>query len=321
MVRFRLWVLSMLAAAAIFGSPEVAQTGDARHHFPTVAFTQSVETEGATLEIDFAEGPLDLPREEIVQRIQTAAHAVAVYYGRFPILRARILVIPVAGQHGMLQGTTWGDMAGFPAFLRLRIGQSTTREELAGDWIITHEMVHTALPSLPDDQHWLEEGIASYVEPVARVQTGELAATKIWADMMSGMPNGEPGPNDHGLDITHTWGRTYWGGAMFCLMADVEIRKQTGNRRGLQDALRAIVAAGGAINEQWPLSRVLSVGDQGTGTHVLEEMYARWSIAPILVDLPSLWAQLGISAVGKGVTLTPSAPLASITAAITAREF
>ena len=39
-----------------------------------------------------------------------------------------------------------------------------------------------------------------------------------------------------GLDNTHTWGRTYWGGAMFCLLADVEIRRRTHNRRGLQDA-------------------------------------------------------------------------------------
>jgi hypothetical protein len=35
---------------------------------------------------------------------------------------------------------------------------------------------------------------------------------------------------------------------MFCLVADVEIRRATGNRKGLQDALRAIVAAGATIN-------------------------------------------------------------------------
>ena len=64
MVRLKLWLLSTLAVAGVFGSPDVAQTGDAR---------QSVNTEGATLQIDFAEGQLDLPRSEIVQRIQMAA--------------------------------------------------------------------------------------------------------------------------------------------------------------------------------------------------------------------------------------------------------
>ena len=293
-----------------------AAQSDGPRHQPVVAFSQALAIGSAKLQIDFAAGSLDLPRSEIIQRIQTAAQAVATYYGGFPISSTRILVIPVAGDHGVLQGTTWGNRGGFPAFLRLRVGQSTTRAELAADWIITHELVHTALPSLPDDQHWLEEGIASYIEPVARVQAGQLSAASIWADMMNGMPNGEPGSNDRGLDVTHTWGRTYWGGAMFCLMADVEIRKRTGNRRGLQDALRAIVAAGGSIDKEWPVSRVLKVGDLATNTNVLEQMYAQWSVTPVSVDLPKLWSQLGIRAGQQGVTFDASAPLAAIRASI-----
>lgn len=290
----------------------VATQSDRPRHPPVISSSQSLAVEGGTLEIDFAEGDLDLPRAELIQRIGSAAHAVAAYYGRFPVARARVLVVPVAGADGVLQGTTWGDRSGFQAFLRLRIGQSTSRDELASDWVITHELVHTALPSLPDDQHWLEEGIASYIEPIARVQAGQLSAAKIWAGMMSGMPNGEPGPGDRGLDITHTWGRTYWGGALFCLMADVEIHKQTGNRRGLQDALRAIVAAGGSIDKDWPMHRVLIIGDQATGTRVLEKMYAQWSLTPVFVDLPQLWTQLGVRADPRGVVFDASAPLAEI---------
>src|SRR5580698_10429853 len=207
-MRYRLWrtvcVLGLLSATV----PQIASAGaqaDAPHRVPPViAFSQPLAVGTSTLQIDFAEGSLDLPRDQIVQRIQVAAHAVTVYYGRFPVPRARILVIPVVGKHGVLQGTTWGDRDGFPAFLRLRIGESTTPEELAADWIITHELVHTALPSLPDDQHWLEEGLASYIEPIARVQAGELTAATIWADMRRGMPNGEPGLEDRGLNNTHT---------------------------------------------------------------------------------------------------------------------
>jgi len=323
-LRFRfwriMWAFGCLAATIAFVSTYAAQPDDSHHHLPAVVFTQTLNIEDATLQIDFAEGQLDLPRSEIVQRIQTATHAVVVYYGRFPVPRARILIIPVANRHGVLQGTTWGNMAGSPAFLRLRIGQTTTHDELTADWIITHELVHIALPSLPDDQHWLEEGIASYVEPIARVQAGELPAAKIWSDMMKGMPNGEPGPGDRGLDVTHTWGRTYWGGALFCLMADVEIRKQTGNRRGLQDALRGIVAAGGSIDKEWPLSRVLSIGDRATDTQVLEKMYAQWSIKPVPVDLPQLWIQLGIKAGPQGVSFDASAPLVAIRKSITSSK-
>jgi hypothetical protein len=271
------------------------------------------------LQIDFAEGSLDLPRRQVVQRIQVAANAVTIYYGRFPVPRARILVIPVAGRHGVLQGTTWGNMDGFPAFLRLRIGQSTTAKELSADWIMTHELVHTALASLPDDQHWLEEGLASYIEPIARVQAGELTAESIWTDMIRGMPNGEPGPGDRGLNNTHTWGRTYWGGALFCLMADIQMRRQTNNRKGLQDALRAIVVAGGTIDKEWPLPRILSIGDQATGTHVLEEMYARWSETPVPVNLSELWGKLGIDEEKTTIKFDSNASFAAIREAITDR--
>jgi hypothetical protein len=317
----RLWrtvcALGLLSATAPQFAIAGAQADAPRRAPTTIAFSQSLAVGTSTLQIDFAEGSLDLPTDQIVQRIQAAAHAVTIYYGRFPVPRARILVIPVAGRHGVLQGTTWGNRDGFPAFLRLRIGASTTSEELASDWIITHELVHTALPSLPDDQHWLEEGLASYIEPIARVQAGELPASTIWTDMRLGMPNGEPGPEDHGLNNTHTWGRTYWGGALFCLMADIKIREQTGNLHGLQDALRAVVAAGGTIDKEWPLSRVLNIGDQATGTHVLEDMYTQWSEAPVPVDLPTLWEQLGVQSGSNPVKFDSAAPLAAVRVAIT----
>ena len=301
--------------------PQVASTAASaygqRGRSAVVVFSQSITADGATLQIDFGEGALDLPRAEVVQRIQQAAHSVAIFYGRFPVPRARILVVPVPGRHGVLQGTTWGNVDGFSSYLRLGIGQSTTHAELFDEWVITHELSHTALSDLPEDQHWLEEGLASYVEPLARVQAGDMDVKTMWAGVVDGMPNGEPGPGDRGLNNTHGWGRTYWGGALFCLMADVQIRRQTGNRKGLQDALRGIVAAGGTIDTEWPVDRVLRAGDQATGTHVLEEMYAQWSEAPVTVDLPALWRQLGVKAGQGTVTLDAAAPLAGIRIAMT----
>lgn len=78
------------------------------------------------------------------------------------------------------------------------------------------------------------------MEPIARAQVGRLTAEQVWGGMVDGMAQGLPAPGDQGLDNTHTWGRTYWGGAIFCLLADIEIRKRTGNAKSLRDALRAI---------------------------------------------------------------------------------
>ncbi len=282
-----------------------------------IAESRQIKTGDATVQVDFAKGAMDLPVDAALAHIQAAISAVTTYYGRFPVAKARILVIPVENRRGILQGTTWGDMGGFQGFTRIRIGQHTTTADLAEDWMMTHELVHMAFPSLPDDQHWMEEGQATYIEPIARVMTGELKAEQVWRDMFRDMSKGEPGPGDEGLDHTHTWGRTYWGGALFCLVADVSIRRETGNRKGLQDALRAVVAQGGTIDHQWDLPKALAIGDQATGTHVLTRMYAEGKDAPVTVDLPKLWDELGIRASGDDIELVSTAPLAGVREAIT----
>jgi hypothetical protein len=273
---------------------------------------------GANLQIEFAGVEPDLPKTCIIAKIGKSAHAVTTYYGKFPVSSARILIVVAAGKRGVLHGTTWGSRDGFPAVVRLVIGQHATQKEFDTDWIVTHELVHMALASLPDPQHWLEEGIATYVEPIARSQAGQLGPERVWSDMMGGMWHGEPEAFDRGLDRTHTWGRTYWGGALFCLVADVEIRRQTNNAYGLQDALRAIVEAGGTIDKDWHLTRVLSEGDKATHTSVLEDLYSKWSETPVRVDLPLLWNQLGVRQENGHVVFDDAAPLSRVRVGITA---
>lgn len=298
--------------ALLIPQVSVAQPG---HNLQIVA-SHDLRADGATLQVDFAAGPLDLSQDAILAHVQAAASAVVAYYGRFPVSRDRILVVPWADRGGIGGGTTWGDMAGFPAMTRIHVGQHATEQDLKDDWMMTHELVHTAFPSLPDDQHWMEEGLATYVEPLARVMTGELTAQKVWHDMVRDMHQGEPQAGDEGLDRTHTWGRTYWGGAMFCLVADVEIRRETHNRKGLRDALRAIVEHGGTIDHNWDLPKALAIGDRATGTHVLSEQYAKWKDAAVTVDLDKLWAELGIRWNGGEVEFVNDAPLARIREAI-----
>ncbi|HVC89399.1 MAG TPA: hypothetical protein VND66_02135 [Acidobacteriaceae bacterium] len=280
--------------------------------------SQVIHVGGASIQIDMGPGPLDLPKADVVQWIETAARAVSEYYGRFPVPRARVLVLPIAGRCGVLTGTTWGQVDGFPAFTRMRLGQHTTKQDLTSDWTMTHEFVHTALPSLAPDHHWLEEGLATYVEPIARAQIGTLSPQQVWGEMARDMAQGEPRPGDLGLDQTHTWASTYWGGALFCLMADVSIREETGNRKGLQDALRGILAAGGSIADNWPISKVIAVADQATGTSVLADLYKKMGEATYApIDLDLLWKRLGIRSENGKIVFNNHAPLARIRRAIT----
>ena len=156
------------------------------------------------------------------------------------------------------------------------------------------------------------------MEPVARARAGYLSAEKVWGDLVEGLPQGLPEADDQGLDGTSSWGRTYWGGALFCLRADVEIRRRTHNRYGLEHALRAILAAGGDVRQEWSIDRVIGIGDGATGVPVLRELYDEMGRQPVQVDLPALWQQLGVMHHGNVTTFDDHAPLASVRQAITA---
>jgi hypothetical protein len=311
-------LLAALAAMAALCSVRAAQFSQ---HGPPwkapVASSETFRVGGAAIQVDFAPGAMDLTTSQALQWVENAATAVATYYGRYPVARDRVLIEPRADDAGVMHGTTWGDVGGFPAFTRIGVGQHTTMADLSDDWMMTHELTHAAFPSQDDAQHWIEEGIAVYVEPVARVQAGFLTPERIWRDMVRDMPKGDPQRGDEGLDHTHTWGRTYWGGAQFCLMADVTLREQTHNRMGLEDALRAIMNAGGTIDRDWTIGKTLAAGDAGTGKHVLENLYEQMADKPVAVDLEGLWKKLGVVRTADGVRFDDTASEAEIRAAIT----
>ena len=272
-----------------------------------------IEVPGGELAVAFAPGALDLPRERVLDWVRSSAGAVAAYYGRFPAASARLLIVPRAGR-GVGAGRAWAYRG---AALRVAIGEQSTAADLARDWVLAHEMVHLALPSVPERHHWIEEGLASYVEAIARAQAGLLPAEKVWSDLVAGLPKGLPQPGDRGLDHTPTWGRTYWDGALYCLLADVEIRRRSANRFGLQHALRAILASGN-MESSSALAPLLEIGDRAVGAAVLSELYAAMKDQPAPVDLDALWQRLGVRPEGRGVRLDETAPEAAIRRAITA---
>ena len=184
----------------------------------------------------------------------------------------------------------------------------------------THELVHANLPSFGFPHKWFEEGVATYVEPVARVRAFGLSPDAMWSDLLENLPSGLPEAGDEGLEKTHTWGRTYWGGALFCLTADIAIRERTHGGKSLDDALRAIAGMGRGAAVQVDLGPALATGDAATGTGVLQELYRRLAAAPGTVDLGAQWRALGVSRrTGGGIVYDDGAPLAWVRRAITAR--
>jgi hypothetical protein len=258
-----------------------------------------------------------LQRQQLLLRtwIDRSARIVAGYYGMFP---APVVVITLQGMDGsgVGGGRTTNDSG---LMIQMRVGRESTSETLAADWVLVHEMVHLALPEVGRSHNWLAEGLATYVEGVARAQFGNRDIADVWAEDRHSMPLGLPGAGEGGMDQRIGWGRTYWGGALYCLQADVAIREQTANRVGLQTALRAVLKQTGGYAFDRDIADVLRIGDAATGTHVLYGLYQQVRATPQTPDLDVLWTLLGVPNDPKTQPFDDHAPLAAIRVAITAR--
>ncbi|MDH7640447.1 hypothetical protein [Sphingomonas oryzagri] len=262
---------------------------------------------GGTIDVTFADGASGIDRRLVVDWIRLAGRAMIAYFGRYPVDRYRLLVIAEPGET-VGHATTFG-YAG-PA-TRIRVGTHADATAFANDWVLVHEMVHTALPDLPRRALWLQEGNATYVEPVARAQAGQLTEEDVWRQAVAGMPGGEPRPGDGGMDGTRAHNRLYWGGATFWLRAEVEIALRTSGRKMLRDAMRGMNRASGGNAATWTPEQLMAAGDAATGVDILAGLYEAFAHRRVGTDLPTLFSRLGVIARPDGsVRLDDRAELA-----------
>jgi hypothetical protein len=301
-------------AGAASGQAAAASSIAAGDHCPSGRTTLVVQ--GSTLCVSIEDPARAIRQQLLLDWIERSARIVAAYYARFPapLVELRIQPAPGSGVHG---GRTTNDSG---LVIQVSVGREVTADELAADWVLVHEMVHLALPELGRRHNWLAEGLAVYVEGIARAQFGNRDVSDVWAEYRHSMPLGLPHAGEGGMDQTPTWARTYWGGALYCLQTDVRLREQTGNRVGLQTALRAILKETGGYRAERDIDDVLRIGDAATGTHVMEDLYRQIKTTALSPDLDLLWTRLGIPMDPKSQPFDDHAPLAAIRIAVTARQ-
>ncbi|MCA1652847.1 MAG: hypothetical protein ABR588_11320 [Sphingomicrobium sp.] len=229
----------------------------------------------AHIRVVFADGAPGLDRARTIRWIRGAAAALTRYFGRFPVANYALLVIATDGNR-VGHATTFGFRG---SATRITVGRETD-EGFARDWVLVHEMLHAALPDLPRRALWLQEGNATWIEPVARVQAGQLPAAEMWRQALLGMARGQPAANDSGMDGTKAWNRLYWGGATFWLLAEIAIHQASNGRAALRDAMRAINRASGGNTADWSPERMMAAGDPATGTASLLPLYRRFADEP-----------------------------------------
>jgi hypothetical protein len=263
--------------------------------------------------VEVAAAPaLGLSDDEIARWVRAEAGAIGAYVGR-PV-DDRVLVLLAPGTSEVTRGKT---LASGGASVLVRVGSTVSPQSLLDDWVLAHELVHVAFPMVEAGHGWFGEGLATYVEPIARARAGLLSTEKFWADLVEGLPDGLPAEGDPGLDGSESIGRVYWGGALYFLLADLEIREATRGARSLDDAVRGVIAACGGGESVASLDRVIDAGDRAVGGSTLRALYDRMGRRPERVDLGALWGRLGVVKTGASVRFDEGAQLAAARSAIT----
>jgi hypothetical protein len=271
---------------------------------------------GATVQLALLGPPLAMGDDAVTGWVTGAAGCVASLYGRFPV-DATVFVLPVRGADELVFGRVMS-LAG--ASVALLFGTEARPGSAHDDWVAVHELFHLGTPTFVGEGHWLEEGLATYYEPVLRERARWMREADLWRHFLREMPrglrkDGAPPALEDRDDIDST----YWGGALFALRADVRIRAATRGERSLDDVLRASLARLGDATHAARVAEFLRLGDEVTGTHVLADLYARDAVAGEPVDLDGLWRSLGIVQQADGaVSLADDAPLSAVRRAISA---
>ena len=174
------------------------------------------------------------------------------------------------------------------------VGDKMPASKRHRDWVLVHELFHLGFPTFRGEGRWLGEGLATYYEPILRARAGWTTEAEVFKQFARNMPRGQaPRGSSAGLSARDDLDTIYWGGAMFCLAADVRIREETHGAHSLDDVIRAALDRGGDATHVWAVRDVVSLGDKVTGTTVLSEMYERYAARGERIDLDGLLDSLG----------------------------
>ncbi len=141
--------LCFLSAAGELNPASANQTATP---FPS----ESLSIGGATINVEIEPGDLKLSPTRILDWVQRSGCAVTEYYSGFPVRNVNVKIAPTDDGNGVLFGRTI--LIDQRLVIRVGLSRLATDSSLRDDWVMTHEMVHLAFPSVPDEDHWIEEG-------------------------------------------------------------------------------------------------------------------------------------------------------------------
>lgn len=244
-------------------------------------------------------------RVDIAEWVRCTAMAEANYWDGSTAKQMLIAVVPIPNRGGVGYGRT---VSGGGVTVMMEVGADIAPRRLYNEWVLVHELIHTGMPYLMGHATWFMEGAATYIEPIIRARAGWKPEEDVWLEWIQQMPQGV---SVFASGLSTASGRqNYWGGAIFMLLADLELRRATSGAMGLEDCLRGALASGLGGPERAGLNEYAAVCDRVTGTKVVSGLIEKHFNRQAPVDLAALWKDLGAGLEGGKVVFNDSAPLA-----------
>tara|TARA_R110002096_G_scaffold364311_2_gene557415 strand:+ start:24614 stop:25537 length:924 start_codon:yes stop_codon:yes gene_type:complete len=280
--------------------------------------------EGATLNIEIRQPIPDEKTDDIVEWVRATALTVNQTYGRFPYPAPRIVVIPSSSRfRSSNKAVSFGRVTrGDGGTVELYVNAERPIEEFYEDWTATHEFSHLMLPLLHTRHRWISEGFASYYQNVLMSRAGRYTPADAWQKLGEGFDRGQQSrpeltPNEAAAaDARSARMKIYWSGAAIALLADIELRRRSGNQQSLDSVLGELQACCLPARRSWSGTRLFRKLDSFVDAPVFMPLYRQYANRKGFPDMRPVLADLGVEIVNGKPVLLDDMPLSSIRRAI-----
>ncbi len=264
---------------------------------------REVQVPGATLRVSLLRGDDTVGHRlgitAIEEWLRATATDVTLAYGRFPNPSPQVVVIPAAA--GRQSAVPYGRVIrdGGEA-VELFVDLTRPLAALFADRTATHEFSHLMLPYVEREHRWISEGFAQYYQNILLARSGACDAATAWRALYEGFERGrlsrpELSPNAAAeRAIGSARMKIYWSGAALALMADVELRRQSGGTETLDDVLGRLQACCLPSPHVWSGPELFEKLDALASYPVFMSLYRRYADAAGFPDARPLLVRLGI---------------------------
>ncbi|HEX8393090.1 MAG TPA: hypothetical protein VF665_12170 [Longimicrobium sp.] len=170
--------------------------------------------------------------------------------------------------------------------------------------VIAHELLHlwlgSAIRTAPESQqYWFSEGYSDYLSSLLELRTGMISEPAFWARVAEHHQKytrvaGGVSLLAAGADKAQNYDLVYSGGFLAALSMDVDLRRRTARRAGVEDVLRRMYARFGATGDPYTDHDVRAEAE-AVGGGGLSAFFASYVTGTDLLPVQSDLAALGMA--------------------------